>query len=288
MGSQSSFFEGGNTEYTQVNPTPAQIAAVPGDAAAAAASALAAASSSSAASAVLVSIESLASTLAALNVVNTFTASQLFSANVGMGTETSPNAKLVISSNVAPAHVFAANTIFGIVALDGMAAAACIDAFASNGTVVYRRAQGTAASPANLSTGLIIGAFSWRGYVNGAFNAANNVSIQGVYTDSGTTYGSQLRILATPAGGASSSTVQAMMVQTGVSIGTGTTDPGSGGLIQTPLTFATLPVSPVTGSRFTISDGPSSPTIGATITVGGGTKSIDVRYNGINWTICGV
>jgi hypothetical protein len=81
-----------------------------------------------------------------------------------------------------------------------------------------------------LTAGVSIGAFSWRGYVNGAFNASNNARIAAVYTDGGTTYGTQLQFQGTPAGGSSSSTAQAMMLQSGVVIGTGTTDPGAGNL----------------------------------------------------------
>jgi hypothetical protein len=55
-------------------------------------------------------------------------------------------------------------------------------------------------------------------------------------------------------------------------------------VVTTPLTYATLPASPVEGQRCYITDG-NTTTFYATVSSGGGSSHIPVLYNGTNWVV---
>lgn len=156
----------------------------------------------------------------------------LSNGNVGIGTETNPTIPLMVSQNAQTGITTASSTVFSVVGADGMNSGITQDTYSNGvnafGQMVGRTARGTGASPANLQSGDGIYQFITRPYVNGAFAGSATSRLFFGYNDTSPNLGTFLEIDATPAGGTARN--QAMRLQGGVIIGTGTTDPGVGNL----------------------------------------------------------
>ena len=139
-----------------------------------------------------------------------------------------------------------------------------IDEYGSFGELSFRRADGTAASPSNISSGDEIGTVRALPYVNGAFTTNSTASTTFYYNDSSPNYGTQIRLLATPAG--STTKALQMTIGNGVNIGTSTTDPGAGNLtvagIITPTGGITTSLGTPSGRVFSTGNQPQTSATG--------------------------
>jgi hypothetical protein len=124
-------------------------------------------------------------------------ATWLSGGNLGLGTETNPQAPFVFSKNAATGITPISGSEAMFVAADGSGTTVDIDSYVSSGPspgLAFRGARGTAASPAGIQAGDIEGYFVSRGYNSvGAFNA-NSTLIQftAAETLSGTANGSYI------------------------------------------------------------------------------------------------
>lgn len=169
---------------------------------------------------------------------------------LGLGTETNPQATLVLSGNAATGLALASGTQFGLIGADGGGTTFDVDSYnngsaASAGAFAFRTARGTGASPANLVAGDLMGAISGRGYISGNFtNAPARMAF--IYNDTSPNLGTYIEFDTTAAG--STSRNQALRLMAGVVIGTGTTDPGLGNLLISGQYQSSTAPTAVTGS----------------------------------------
>lgn len=157
-------------------------------------------------------------------------ATVLSGGNIGFGTETNPQYPFVVSQNTTTglntSGAVNGVTLFGA---NSTAPGFNVVTYGANGTNSFFRADSTAASPSNLGSGEIIGAFLFGGWGNGAAQGGR-ARILATTTEAwtSTTFGISLEFDTTAAGG---SRAQAMLIKGGVIIGAGTTDPGANNLI---------------------------------------------------------
>ena len=155
------------------------------------------------------------------------------SGNVGLGTESNPQAPLVISANTATGVSAQSGTYLQIISADGVSGLVGL-INANNGTATiggslhFLNSRGTVASPSNMVSGDLIGAFGVRPYVNGGYVTASTANMQFSYVDTSPNKGTSIIFNTTPAG--STTRAQAMLIAAGVIIGSGSTDPGVGNL----------------------------------------------------------
>jgi hypothetical protein len=145
--------------------------------------------------------------------------------NVGVGT-TTPGAKLTVSNNTQAAPAGQPGTTAQIVGANGTSARLLIDSFgAVVSSIDMRRANNTAASPAALFNGDMLGQITWQGFGATSYNSASRakiaVSAAENYTD--TAQGTYMHFYVAPRGGITS--VEAMRIDATGFIGIGTTAP---------------------------------------------------------------
>jgi len=160
----------------------------------------------------------------------------LIGGKVGMGTETNPTAPFVFSTNTTTGQGTGVGVgeQFQFIGADGSGGTnlAIIEYGTGASTVFFYSSGGTAASSSAIVNAQIIGNFGWIGYdgvtaINAA-SASARILATAAQTFTGSNHGTYVEIDATVNGG---SRAQAMRLQAGVIIGTGTTDPGAGSLI---------------------------------------------------------
>ena len=144
-------------------------------------------------------------------------------ANVGVGT-TSPDAKLTVSAN-AVALTPIANATLHIANADGSPSVVGIDSYGAINTITFRRADGTAASPAPLQRGEVIGQYGWlgRGATGYQTGAAAQIAAGAEETWSDSTGAGYLAFKTRPSGTTGAPTERLRVSSTGnVGIGTAT------------------------------------------------------------------
>jgi hypothetical protein len=157
----------------------------------------------------------------------------LSNGNLGWGTETNPQFPWVWSANATTGATISGASLTGPVAVSTTGAPAGWNTITVAGVGVnsFNRINGTLTSPSNLSSGDIIGQFSFSGWGNGAFQAGK-LRIAGITPEnwsSATNLGAFLEIDTTPAG--SGTRAQSARFMAGFIVGTGTIDPGPNNLI---------------------------------------------------------
>jgi hypothetical protein len=208
---------------------------------------------------------------------------------LGIGTETNPQAPLVISANSATGLPIASGAGVAMMSADGVANILEMDEYGVGGginnNILFRATRGTGASPSNLSSGDIIGQFGARPFTNGSFFASNTARIAFLYNDSSPNAGTKVRFSTTKAGATTLAT--ALEVAAGVCVN-GTNDPGAGAVQLTAQTVASLTAASAAmqGAIASVSDGSAALAWGATVTGGGATPYL-VYCNGTNWTVAG-
>lgn len=160
------------------------------------------------------------------------------SGNVGLGTETNPQASVVISSNVTTGIVANTGTILMINGADGTSTNLLFNAYGTgtNPAIVLQGANGTAASPSASQSGDFLSFFAGKGYAATAYDVA---SLSGFFIAAGenhtlTANGTYLGFFNVANGG--TTRTEKMRLAAGLSIGN-TTDPGAGGLRATGATI---------------------------------------------------
>lgn len=176
---------------------------------------------------------------------------------------------------------------------DGTGLSAAFDAFAANGSFIFRRANNTRAAPSALASTNAIGAITGRGYGTTGYSTASRVGFffraTEAWTD--TAQGAQITMTVTPNGGVATITSfrfdsnGALFADnaTGGSLGLGTGN-FSGAVRVGQYTFATLPAAATVGAgaRAYITDHAAVPVYGA-VAAGGGAVGLTVTSNGTNW-----
>ncbi|WP_315833887.1 hypothetical protein [Bradyrhizobium prioriisuperbiae] len=180
---------------------------------------------------------------------------------------------------------------------DGGQAMLVLQAFggaAQGGIFRALQALGSAASPTQVTAGTQLFNLSAQAYNNSsAYNNPGARIAMFARNDQTTTDSSTyITISVTPSGtgGSGGNLVQAAKFHSSGSliVGTSTTaDGGSGTVLPTPQTFASLPAASATnnGALANVTDSTTT-TWGATVT-GGGANSVQVRSNGSAWTVVG-
>jgi hypothetical protein len=119
-------------------------------------------------------------------------------------------------------HLIGANSVGSVIQWNS---------YAANGSFIFFRADGALGSESMLAAGEVMGAFSFRGYNSSGYNNTNyavmRASTVGAWSSSNA--GTVLQFITT-AQNATSNAGVVMSIYTGVVIGGGTTDPGSGNL----------------------------------------------------------
>lgn len=87
----------------------------------------------------------------------------LNSGSLGIGTA-SPGAKLVVSANAVALPTISTGTLLQVGNVDGIVSKIELDAFAANGSLLFRRADTTNAAPSALLNDELIGALVYQGY----------------------------------------------------------------------------------------------------------------------------
>lgn len=161
----------------------------------------------------------------------------LSNGNIGLGTETAPQTTLVISTNV-NTGLTAASHLVDLIGTDGGAPQVGFisatnttgNGTSLQGNFLFLTSNGTVKTPTALGSASTIGAISFAAY-NGSAFPLPRARILGITSEVQSTgaEGTGLEFDTTVAGG--TTRAQAMLVQGGVLIGTGTTDPGSGNLL---------------------------------------------------------
>lgn len=150
------------------------------------------------------------------------------SGNLGFGTETNPQSAFVWSQNATtginaftgfpgPITIGATSLATGWIAVS----------YANSSSNNLFRVDGSATAPSNLLSGEVIGNLSFSGWGAGAVQGGRARILANTTEAWTTTFGADLEFDTTAAGG---SRAQAMLLKGGAIIGTGTTDPGAGGL----------------------------------------------------------
>jgi hypothetical protein len=158
----------------------------------------------------------------------------LLGGNVGLGTETNPGAPFVFSTNTATGQGAAvgASEQFQFIAADGGAGTnIAIISYGGNTTNFFYKSNGTSGSPTKILNGNFLGLFGFVGYDGttalSAASSSARVAAAASQDFTNVNHGTYVEIDATVNGG---SRAQAMRLQAGVIIGTGTIDPGAGSL----------------------------------------------------------
>lgn len=157
---------------------------------------------------------------------------------VGAGTESNPQAPLVLSTNAQAGLTWPSGTLVGEAATDGTAA---VHSFLTstnttgnntsvNGSFVFQTSNGTVVSPSALGSGSNIGVIGFEAH-NGSAFPTPRARIIGVTTEvqSGTNEGTGLQFDTTAAGG--TARAQAARIMAGVIVGNTSVDPGAGNLL---------------------------------------------------------
>jgi hypothetical protein len=161
--------------------------------------------------------------------------------NLGFGTETNPTAPFVFSQNTTTGQGSQVGGTFEqfqfIGPNGGNGTGVAIIGYGGLPSNFFYATLGTAASPTALTIGASIGSFGFIGYdgvtaLSSASSSARILATAG-QTFTNTNHGTYIEFDATVNGG---SRAQAMRLQAGVIIGTGTTDPGAGQLAVTAMT----------------------------------------------------
>lgn len=146
--------------------------------------------------------------------------------NLGIGT-TTPDSPLTINgttSGLQPLGAFT-GTIIHMGAADGLAPRFILDSFANNGTLIMRRANGTSASPTNVTTDNVLASYDGTGYgataMAGAARGRLRVVAGEAWTD--TAQGTYINFLTTANGGIG--TTEKMRIDGNGNVGIGTTTP---------------------------------------------------------------
>jgi hypothetical protein len=178
-----------------------------------------------------------------------------------------------------------AGTILQIGNVVGTQTRVTSDSFANGSNIIFRRADGTVASPTALQTGDVVGQFSWFGYGATGYSTSASALIAGFaaqnWTD--TAQGAYFAFRTTAIGSAVSSEMARFQPTGGVSIGNSTfnaTDPGAGFLaVQGGVSFGAFLAS--TGAAPTCGTGCASVTGSSTkfaVTAGTAVTSITVNF----------
>lgn len=151
--------------------------------------------------------------------------------NIGFGTSTNPQNAFVFSLNAATG-LNPAGTQSGVwgVGADGLTFGYQTFTFGNTPQNQFFRADGTAASPTAVVSTDILGNVNFIGYSGSGTTYLSGSRIVAVATETfSTNRGTYLELDATPTG--SATRAQAMRLQAGVIVGTGTSDPGPGNLL---------------------------------------------------------
>lgn len=169
------------------------------------------------------------------------TGSQVFRGGIStgglwsIGPNVTPNAGelLTINANtvVPPAASFG-GTVFQIAGPDGAAVRTLLDSFGSNSSMSFRRSNGTAASPTQVTSGQTIGGFFFEGRDNTGFNTTDAPGIFGVAAETftATAHGTSFTISPIPKTTLVSALSTTFNASGGVWIGTTNTDEGQNNL----------------------------------------------------------
>lgn len=179
--------------------------------------------------------------------------------NIGIGTETNPQFPFVVSANSTTGSNFG-----GISGLNGPIALGATGATSGWNAIAvasipgnnFIRIDNTLASPNNLGSGELIGSINFGGWGSGSVQTGRSQIVVSTTEPWATTFGSSIGFNTTVVGGARAQSL--LLKGGGVIVGTGTTDPLSGGLslngahadygysFQTPATGFTITLGSTT------------------------------------------
>lgn len=184
---------------------------------------------------------------------------------VGFGTS-APTSKLTVSANSATLPAPNSGTVFHTSTSDGTGTRALIDSFGAGPSIEFRRANNTAASPAALASGDVIGQFAWFGYGSTGYSSTLRTGVRGITSQAWTDadQGADMAFLTTANGSATAS--ERMRILNSGYIGMGTSAPDSPLVLQ--LQSGTAPTF-----------SPGTPTFRI---VGANSTSVVASYNSFN------
>jgi hypothetical protein len=224
--------------------------------------------------------------------------SPTFSGNVGFG-DASPQAAVVINKNatagLTPAAFAVGMTTEYIVGQDGNNAGICIDIYGSGafqGFLTMRTAQGSAASPAALTSASAMGQIAWCGH-NGSSFTAQTAAIVAAPSENWTAShnGTYIDVYTTPTGTASLAKAMRINPSGCLGVGSSANDNGAGNITATggiqpgSFTVAGLPAG-VAGKMVWCSNCRVFNGAGTQEGAGVGSGGL-VTYNGTAWKIAG-
>lgn len=149
--------------------------------------------------------------------------------NVGIGT-TAPAAALTVNRNASPPAsiaIYGSGATYHSTAPDTAPNYSLMDSYASGSAIVFRRANGTNASPAAIASGNRIGSIGWLGYATTGFSGNNAARIGVLAGDdwSDTTQPAHLTFDTKPGNDVGTAPIERMRITADGNVGIGTQGP---------------------------------------------------------------